>query len=130
LDNKTQKTLALFDFDGTITTKDSLIDFIKYAVGNISYYVGFIKLMPILTAYGFKMIPNNIPKATAREYAKQGYDCKDNPFYTTRFDYETPKYIGPNTLRDFTIARFTDLSDSDKNIIKNRIDMCNNDKKW
>ena len=62
MDNKTQKTLALFDFDGTITTKDSLIDFIKYAVGNISYYVGFIKLMPILTAYGFKMIPNNIAK--------------------------------------------------------------------
>ena len=59
-----------------------------------------------------------------------GSGYKDNPFYTTRFDYETPKYIGPNTLRDFTIARFTDLSDSDKNIIKNRIDMCNNDKKW
>jgi phosphoserine phosphatase len=28
--------LALFDFDGTITTKDSMLDFVKYAVSKKS----------------------------------------------------------------------------------------------
>ena len=59
-----------------------------------------------------------------------GSGYKDKPFYSTRFDYETPKYIGPNSLRDFTIARFSDLSDNDKKVIKNRIDQCNSMKKW
>ena len=53
---------ALFDFDGTITTKDSLIDFIQYAVGKPNYYIGLLKLTPMLTAYTFKLIPNDIAK--------------------------------------------------------------------
>lgn len=62
MNEKKQKTLALFDFDGTITTKDSLIDFIKYAVGNTAYYVGLVTLSPMLLTYAFKLIPNNIAK--------------------------------------------------------------------
>lgn len=30
-------TIALFDFDGTITTKDSLADFIQYVVGRLKF---------------------------------------------------------------------------------------------
>ena len=54
--------LALFDFDGTITTKDSLVDFIQYATGKSTYYVGLLKLSPMLVAYTFKLIPNHIAK--------------------------------------------------------------------
>ena len=54
--------LALFDFDGTITTKDSLVDFIQFAVGKPSYYAGLTKLSPMLTAYTLKLIPNDIAK--------------------------------------------------------------------
>ena len=56
------KRLALFDFDGTITKRDSLIDFIQYAVGKPRYYLGLIKLSPTLLAYLFKIIPNSIAK--------------------------------------------------------------------
>lgn len=54
--------LALFDFDGTITTKDSLADFIQYAVGKPSYYIGLLLLSPMLTAYALKLIPNHLAK--------------------------------------------------------------------
>jgi len=50
--------LALFDFDGTITTKDSMVDFIQYAVGKKAYYFGLIVLSPILVAYKLKLYPN------------------------------------------------------------------------
>ena len=43
--------LALFDFDGTITNRDSFIDFIKFAKGNLKFFQGFMILSPILILY-------------------------------------------------------------------------------
>ena len=36
------KGIAFFDFDGTITTKDTLLEFIKYSRGTMSFYWGFL----------------------------------------------------------------------------------------
>ena len=54
--------LALFDFDGTITTKDSMVEFILYAVGKKAYYLGLLKLSPMLVAYKLKLYPNHKAK--------------------------------------------------------------------
>jgi phosphatidylglycerophosphatase C len=54
--------LALFDFDGTLTTKDSLPEFIKYAVGAPSYYLGLLLLSPVLILYLVKIISNDRAK--------------------------------------------------------------------
>lgn len=54
--------LALFDFDGTITTKDSLPDFIQHAIGKRAYFIGVFKLSPMLTAYKLKLIKNDVAK--------------------------------------------------------------------
>jgi len=50
--------LVLFDFDGTITTDDSLIKFIRFVVGDAKFIAGMILLSPMLTAYKLKLIPN------------------------------------------------------------------------
>ena len=67
--------LALFDFDGTITTKDSLVDFIQYAVGRPKYYMGLVVLSPILTAYTLKLIKNNIAKEKLIAHFFKGWDA-------------------------------------------------------
>ena len=54
--------LALFDFDGTITTKDSMVEFLLYAVGKRAYYFGLFRLSPILIAYKLKLYSNNRAK--------------------------------------------------------------------
>jgi len=54
--------IALFDFDGTITTKDSLINFVQFAVGKREYYIGMLKLSRMLITFTFKLIPNYIAK--------------------------------------------------------------------
>lgn len=41
-------TIAAFDFDGTITKKDSLIDFIIYVFGYRKFLKGIIRLLPSL----------------------------------------------------------------------------------
>lgn len=50
--------LALFDFDGTITTEDSLIQFIRFVVGDAKFIGGMALLAPMLIAYKLKFIPN------------------------------------------------------------------------
>jgi phosphatidylglycerophosphatase C len=43
--------LVAFDFDGTITVKDSYTAFLKWRVGPVRYLLGGLKLLPGLLAY-------------------------------------------------------------------------------
>lgn len=67
--------LALIDFDGTVTTKDSLADFIQYAVGKPNYYLGLLYLIPMLIAYKLKLIPNYITKERLIAHFFKGWDA-------------------------------------------------------
>ena len=60
--------LALFDFDGTITTKDSMVKFIQYAVGKRKYYFGLLRLSPMLMAYKLNLYPNDKAKERLLAY--------------------------------------------------------------
>jgi len=55
-------TIVFFDFDSTISSKDSLVDFIQFAVGSTCYYTGLLYLLPTLIAYTLKLLPNQIAK--------------------------------------------------------------------
>jgi len=50
--------LALFDFDGTITSRDTLLEFIYHSKGPIAYFMGFLFLSPVLIAMKLRLIPN------------------------------------------------------------------------
>jgi len=67
--------LALFDFDGTITTKDSLGDFIQYATGRLTCFLGFLTLSPLLAAYALNLIPNHIAKERLFTHFFKGWDA-------------------------------------------------------
>ena len=54
--------LALFDFDGTLTTKDSLGEFIKYAVGAKTYYFKLLLFLPVYVLYKTKIMDNSYAK--------------------------------------------------------------------
>jgi phosphatidylglycerophosphatase C len=53
-----KKTLVLFDFDGTITTKDTLIELLIWYKGPVRFLLGLVVLSPILIQYFFRIIPN------------------------------------------------------------------------
>lgn len=42
------RTIAVFDFDGTLTTRDSFLAFIRFARGTWRYYAGFARYAPML----------------------------------------------------------------------------------
>jgi phosphatidylglycerophosphatase C len=58
--NKTpaKKQLVLFDFDGTITTKDTLAEFMIFSHGKVRYMLGLALLSPVLASYVLKLMPN------------------------------------------------------------------------
>ena len=41
------KRVVLCDFDGTLIKGDSIFMFIKYAKGNLSYFIGLFLLVPL-----------------------------------------------------------------------------------
>jgi len=43
--------IAFFDFDGTITTRDTLKEFIIFLHGKSAFYAGLLKISPTLTAF-------------------------------------------------------------------------------
>jgi len=66
--------LCLFDFDGTITTEDSLIKFIRFVVGDVKTLWGMIILSPMLITYKLKLIPNYKAKQWMLSYFFKGMD--------------------------------------------------------
>lgn len=52
------RNIVVFDFDGTITQKDTLLEFIKYAKGKSCFYLGFFLHIPFLLAYKMGLYPN------------------------------------------------------------------------
>lgn len=53
-----RKHIAVFDFDGTLTTKDSLLMFIIKVCGPWRFGIGFLMYFPILVLMKFHLYPN------------------------------------------------------------------------
>jgi len=60
--SKNNHVLACFDFDGTITRKDTLFDFFLYTFGACRLYSELYKFLPILLGYAVGLVPNDIAK--------------------------------------------------------------------
>src|SRR5689334_4721312 len=57
-----KQALALFDFDGTITSRDTLLEFIYHSKGPFAYFLGFLLLSPALVAMKLGLISNSKAK--------------------------------------------------------------------
>ena len=91
--------LALFDFDGTISYKDSMLDFIQYAVGKPSFYWGLLLLSPMLAAYKLKLIPNDIAKEKLITHFFAGWHYSQFNEVASNYSRERiKKIIRPNML--------------------------------
>jgi phosphatidylglycerophosphatase C len=63
-----KKRIAFFDFDGTITTHDTLLEVIKFHRGAFRFYLGFIINSPFLLAYKAGIISNQAAKERILRY--------------------------------------------------------------
>jgi len=84
-------TIVFFDFDGTITKKDSMLDFIRFTVGSRCYYIGLLQLSLTFAAFSLKLLPNHITKERLITFFFKGWPANKfqkaaNHYSRTRID--------------------------------------------
>jgi len=95
-----RKTLAIFDFDGTITVHDTLLEFIRYYSGTLKFFIGFMLASPIIVLSKLKVIPNWRAKEVVltwffKNVPLDTFNTKGKSFWITR----TPPRIRPKALQ-------------------------------
>lgn len=61
-------SIAFFDFDGTITTKDTLFEIIRFHKGSTALYGGLLLLSPALVLFKCKLLSNQRMKQIVLRY--------------------------------------------------------------
>lgn len=82
---ETKRTIAVFDFDGTITTRDTFIDLLIRTFGAMRFVVGCVRLAPVLVMYKLGLISNNVAKERLFSYFFSAMDA--NTFRNHCDDY-------------------------------------------
>lgn len=83
-----QKNIAFFDFDGTITRSDTMIELVKFARGRSSFYWGLLLISPWLIAMKAGFITNQQGKEKLLSHFFGGMELKDFNRLCERFTHE------------------------------------------
>lgn len=79
------KSLALFDFDGTITTRDTLFEFILYVKGPARFAIGMLMLSPVLILHTARLISGQRAKERLLQYFFKGSTLTEFQSYCDKF---------------------------------------------
>jgi len=86
-------TIAVFDFDGTITNKDTLLEFIKFSKGKGRLYFGFLLFSPLLMAMKLKIYPNWKAKQHLFSYFYKNVSIEIFNNWSNDFSFEIEKIL-------------------------------------
>lgn len=99
-----KKRIAFFDFDGTITTHDTLLEFIRFCKGSAGLYAGFLCKSPWIVAHKAKIISNQSAKEQVLRFFFRGDTLASFDERCEAFSREAlPRLIRPGALQE--IAR-------------------------
>jgi HAD superfamily hydrolase (TIGR01490 family) len=105
--------IAFFDFDGTITTKDSLLEIIRFQKGIAAFYAGLFFQLPWLIAFKIKILPNDAAKQKMLTYFFGGM----NEFaFQSACDQFAEKKI-PSLIRPDALVEINRLRDQGFDIV-------------
>ena len=79
------KILVVFDFDGTITKRDTLLSFLFFTQSPFVLLIGFLNLIPILFCYLIGIIDNHYAKEKVLSRFFKGWNVSDFNFYSNSF---------------------------------------------
>lgn len=90
------KTIAFFDFDGTLYKKDSLLEFTKFSCGNISFYKSLFLLSPFLIGLKLRLYSNEKAKIKFishffKDYKYDDFNALCRNFSLTKIEQDLDK---------------------------------------
>ncbi len=94
-----KKRIAFFDFDGTITSKDTLLEIIKFRFGNNGFLWGFLLNAPWLLSYKAGIISNQKAKERILQYFFGKTSLSDFQLHCEAFAKEKlPELLRPKAM--------------------------------
>lgn len=94
-----KKGLALFDFDGTITTHDTLFEIIKFQKGEFRFWTGMLVLSPMLLLMKAGLIENARAKEITLQHFFKGLSIAEFAQKCNDFTLQAlPKLMRPEAL--------------------------------
>ena len=100
-----KKKIYAFDFDGTLTTRDTLIAFIRYAKGTGAFVLGFLRHAHLLVLMKMGLYPNWKSKQRVFSYFFKGMRLEDFDALCQRFVRNHRHLLRPEGLKAIERAR-------------------------
>lgn len=72
-----RRTVAVFDFDGTLTTRDTLLEFVRHTHGTLALYGGLLLLSPVLVLMKLGLYHNGRAKERFFAHFYKGWRYDD-----------------------------------------------------
>jgi HAD superfamily hydrolase (TIGR01490 family) len=95
------KKIAFFDFDGTITTKDTLLELIRFNKGAFHLYLGFLLNSPFVLGYKLKLLSNQAAKERILRYFFGGQSLQAfNAICDTFAKEQLPSFLWGKALQE------------------------------
>lgn len=95
------KPVAFFDFDGTLTRRDTLLPFLRFIAGRQKFYTKMLALSPVLAAFGLGILPNDIAKQIVLKSFVRGMPLSELFLLGARFSRD----VLPGLLRQKGMER-------------------------
>lgn len=92
------KKIVVFDFDGTLTEKDTLIEFIRYACGTRAFVLGFLRYAHLLVLMKLGLYPNWKTKQKVFAHFFGGMKIEDFDNLCQRFAKDNRHLLRPKGL--------------------------------
>lgn len=89
------KKIYAFDFDGTLTIKDSLLAFIRFAKGDLSFVLGFLRYAHLLVLMKLGLYPNYKAKQKVFAHFFKGMTVGDFDALCQRFANDYRELLRP-----------------------------------
>ena len=93
-----------FDFDGTLTTKDTLLEFIKFARGERRLYTTLLLFLPLLVLMKLRLYPNWKVKQQVFSFLFRNMAEADFNALCTSFAHEKAHLMRPEGLNEIRKA--------------------------
>lgn len=88
-------TIHAFDFDGTLTRRDTLLEFIRFARGNKAFLLCFLRFSPLLILMKLGLYPNWQAKQKVFSYCFSGMALDAFDALCRRFAAEKASLLRP-----------------------------------
>ena len=92
------KQIVAFDFDGTLTTKDTLLAFIRYACGTKAFAIGFLRYAHLLVLMKLGLYPNWKAKQKVFAHFFEGMKIEEFDGLCQRFAKDNQHLLRPKGL--------------------------------